>query len=126
MADQYPSYDTVPAGRLVPPEARPDPLERPGSDVADIPVEVDHALSTHETEVAVTGAPDAERGRAVPAPGTEPDDALRTELRQVATAPHEHPRRIVVMDQLRRDPLGEIVTETLAGRATSGEGAHVG
>jgi 2-aminobenzoate-CoA ligase len=95
------------------------------------PVEVEQALSAHETvaEVAVTGAPDAERGQTVMAwvvltPGTEPDDALRTELQRFVKdrlAPYKYPRRIVFMKQLPRDPLGKIVMKTLAGWANTGE-----
>ena len=51
------------------------------------PVEVEQALSAHAAveEVAVTAAPDAERGQTVLAwvvlsGGVEPDDALRSEL----------------------------------------------
>jgi 2-aminobenzoate-CoA ligase len=102
------------------------------------PVEVEQALSAHEAvaEVAVTGAPDAERGQTVMAwvvltPDTEPDDALRAELQRFVKdrlAPYKYPRRIVFMKQLPRDPLGKIVMKTLAGWANSGEvpvDAHV-
>jgi 2-aminobenzoate-CoA ligase len=95
------------------------------------PVEVEQALSAHEAvaEVAVTGAPDAERGQTVMAwvvltAGTEPDDALRTELQRFVKdrlAPYKYPRRIVFMKQLPRDPLGKIVMKTLAGWANTGE-----
>jgi 2-aminobenzoate-CoA ligase len=95
------------------------------------PVEVEQALSAHEAvaEVAVTGAPDAERGQTVVAwvvltPDTEPDDALRAELQRFVKdrlAPYKYPRRIVFMKQLPRDPLGKIVMKTLAGWASSGE-----
>lgn len=35
MADRYSSYDTVPVGGMVPPDAQPDFLERPGAPVGD-------------------------------------------------------------------------------------------
>jgi 2-aminobenzoate-CoA ligase len=95
------------------------------------PVEVEQALSAHEAvaEVAVTGAPDAERGQTVMAwvvltPDTEPDDALRAELQRFVKdrlAPYKYPREIVFMKQLPRDPLGKIVMKTLVGWANSGE-----
>lgn len=95
------------------------------------PVEVEQALAAHPAvaEVAVTAAPDEQRGQAVmawvvPAAGVEPDAVLRAELQdfvKARLAPYKYPRRLVFMKQLPRDPLGKIVAKTLTGWSHSGE-----
>ncbi|WP_219413752.1 acyl-CoA synthetase [Pseudonocardia nigra] len=95
------------------------------------PVEAEQALLAHPAvaEVAVTAAPDTERGQVVmawvvPAAGVNPDAALRAELQgfvKARIAPYKYPRRLVFLRQLPRDPLGKIVAKTLAGWAQRGE-----
>lgn len=109
---------------------RADTMITPGGHKV-APVEVEQSLSAHDAvvEVAVTGAHDDRLGQTIVAwvvlaPGYLPDDAMRAELQQFVKdrlAPYKHPRRIVFLEQMPRDPLGKIVMKALARWAETGE-----
>lgn len=91
------------------------------------PVEVEELLAEHSSvaEVAVTAAPDPERGEVVmawvvPADGVEPTVDLALELQRLVkdrVAPYKTPRRIQFMRTLPHDPLGKPVVKLLCAWA---------
>ena len=95
------------------------------------PVEVESLLAEHPSvaEVAVTAAPDPERGEVVmawvvPADGVDPTQELALELQHLvkdAVAPYKTPRRIQFMRCLPHDPIGKPVVKVLCAWAR-GEG----
>ncbi len=94
------------------------------------PFEVESALIEHPAvaEAAVVGVPDAMRGEIVKAfvvltRGTEPSDALATELQEhvkATTAPYKYPRRIEFVPDLPKTISGKIRRVELRPRARQG------
>ena len=97
------------------------------------PREVEAVLETHPdiAEVAVCGLPDPDLGEVVaagvvPRPGTAPEaEALRDWAREKLSA-YKLPRRVLVLDELPRTPLGKVQKAELAKLFGGGNGSGDG